>query len=67
MIPDSQIRQDGMQALIDNLGMVEAERFIALMLREPFDYTEWQKTLWADKTPDDILQDMKTQDIKAKA
>lgn len=59
MITDSQIRQDGMQALIDNLGMVEAERFITLLLREPFDYTEWQKTLWSDKTPDEIIQEMR--------
>ena len=29
--------------LINNLGMVEAERFIMLIQREPFDYTKWQK------------------------
>jgi len=28
--------------------IVEAERFIALMLREPFDYTEWQRGLYND-------------------
>ena len=35
--------------LVDGLGAVEAERFISLILREPFDYTKWQKHLWDDK------------------
>jgi len=29
----------------DILGSVAAERFIALIQREPFDYTSWQKEL----------------------
>jgi hypothetical protein len=36
------------------LGTVEAERFITLMLREPFDYTKWQRHLWADKSIEEI-------------
>ena len=32
-----------MDALSEKLGLVQAERFITLMLREPFDYTEWRK------------------------
>jgi len=40
------LRDKGMKVLIDKLGHVEAERFISLMLREPFDYTEWQKNLF---------------------
>lgn len=39
---------EGMKVLINNLGRVEAERFIALMIREPFDYTEWQRNLFED-------------------
>jgi hypothetical protein len=35
--------------------MVEAERFIALMLREPFDYTEWQRGLYKDVPLKDFL------------
>jgi hypothetical protein len=35
-----------MKVLINNLGRVEAERFISLVIREPFDYTEWQKGLF---------------------
>ena len=30
---------EGMNVLLENLGAVDAERFIALMNKEPFDYT----------------------------
>ncbi len=33
-----------MNALIDALGTVEAERFIASVSRDRFDYTEWRRT-----------------------
>jgi hypothetical protein len=32
-----------MKVLIEKLGNIEAERFISVLLREPFDYTEWRK------------------------
>jgi hypothetical protein len=53
-ITDTEVRIKGMDALITALGEVHAERFITLMMREPFDYTEWQKTLWNDKTVEEI-------------
>ena len=49
MKTDTEVRLEGLRALIDALGTVEAERFISLMLREPFDYTTWQRCLWAEK------------------
>lgn len=49
MITDAKIKIKGLEALINTLGKVEAERFISLIMREPFDYTKWQRTLWADK------------------
>ena len=42
------LRSEGMKILINNLGRVEAERFISLVIREPFDYTEWQRELFND-------------------
>jgi hypothetical protein len=36
----------GMEALIKKLGTVEAERFITLILREPFNYTEWKRKIY---------------------
>jgi hypothetical protein len=49
------IRYEGMRVLREHLGLLEAERFIALLHREPFDYTEWQKKLWSDQTLDEIF------------
>ena len=37
------LMKTGMKVLIDELGSVNAERFISVLLREPFDYTEWRK------------------------
>jgi len=54
MRTDTQIRSDGLQALYNALGTVEAERFITLLLREPFDYTAWQRTLWPDRSVEQI-------------
>ena len=44
MISDSEIRERGIQVLSEHLGDVEAERFIALIQRESFDYTKWRQT-----------------------
>jgi len=33
----------GMKCLAKELGLVEAEQFVYLLLSEPFDYTEWRK------------------------
>jgi hypothetical protein len=54
MSTDTELRIRGFRALTEALGEVEAERFIALMLREPFDYTKWQKKLWLDKSVDEL-------------
>jgi hypothetical protein len=51
---DTLLKCKGMQILTDNLGIVEAERFIFLMNGEHFDYTEWQRTLYDDMTLDEI-------------
>ncbi len=51
---DSEIKYEGLQALIASLGDVNAERFITLISREPFDYTRWQKSLWTDKSVREI-------------
>jgi hypothetical protein len=53
-ITDNEIKLQGLDALISSLGEVQAERFISLMLREPFDYTEWQAKLWSDKSIKEI-------------
>ena len=54
MITDTEVRVRGLHALVEALGTLEAERFITLMLREPFDYTSWQRHFYADKNVDEI-------------
>ncbi len=51
---DTEIKLQGMEALITALGEVQAERFISLIMREPFDYTAWQRKLWSDKSVEEI-------------
>jgi len=57
MITDFEIKQNGIKILIEKLGLVEAERFIALVRREPFDYTKWRKNLWKGKSVREISED----------
>jgi hypothetical protein len=33
-----------MKLLTEKFGMVDAERFIALIIKEPFDYTVWHRS-----------------------
>lgn len=54
MKTEAEIRMRGMQALITALGLVEAERFLACVPRDKFDYTEWRRTGLPDMSIDDI-------------
>ncbi len=45
MISDTEIKSKGVQILATHLGDVEMERFIALIQREPFDYTKWHQEI----------------------
>ena len=54
MKTDTVVRLEAMDALIATLGMVDAERFISMVKRDTFDYTEWQREHWADQSIDEI-------------
>ena len=56
MLLDTEIKATGFRALVAALGDVQAEKLIALMQREPFDYTQWQRTLWPGKSIEEISQ-----------
>ncbi|MCD4788229.1 MAG: hypothetical protein K8R09_08425 [Desulfobacterales bacterium] len=45
MLTDTEIKIKGFEVLVNTFGNVEAERFIALIQREPFDYTKWHQDL----------------------
>lgn len=50
MKTDTVVKNEGLKILSEHLGIVDAERFIALIMREPFDYTEWRQTLGVGMT-----------------
>ena len=59
MRTDTIVKTEGMRILLDNLGKVDAERFVSLIIREPFDYTAWRSNLQDE--------DMSPQDLSRKA
>jgi len=56
MITDTEIKSKGIQLLAQYLGDVEAERFIALIQREPFDYTKWRQGMDKELSLEEISQ-----------
>ena len=54
MKTDNVVRIEAMDALIATLGTVDAERFISMVKRDTFDYTEWQRKLWSDRDIEEI-------------
>jgi hypothetical protein len=54
------LRDKGMRILAEQLGLVEAERFIALIRREPFDYTQWRQGLYENMPLDTFLKNAQT-------
>ena len=57
MRSNTALKDEGMRILAEQLGIVEAERFIALLRREPFDYTQWRQGLYKDVLLDAFLHD----------
>lgn len=52
MIPNTvDIMNRGMECLTEALGVVDAERFISIIIRERFDYTKWQRTFFDAMAP----------------
>ena len=49
-ISDSELTMKGMNLLKDAFVPVDAERFVYVMTRDGFDYTEWQRDLFKGET-----------------
>ena len=54
MRTDNLVRIEAMEVLLETLGTVDTERFISMVKRDTFDYTEWQRKLWNDKSIEEI-------------
>lgn len=60
MMTDTEIRQKGVQLLAQHLGNIEMERFIALIQREPFDYTRWRRQ-WVEEGEEKSIEEISRQ------
>ena len=58
------IKKEGMECLVKSLGVLETEMFISSLLREGFDYTEWQREYFSDMMLDDFLSKAQVYDQK---
>jgi hypothetical protein len=56
MMTDTEIKVKGVEILAQYMGDIEMERFIALIQREPFDYTQWRQNLDTSETIEEISQ-----------
>ena len=56
MKTDAMIKKEGFQALKEKLGEIEFERFMVIINREKFDYTEWRKSLFEDMPLEELAR-----------
>ena len=48
------IMERGINCLLEELGTIETERFIATIIRERFDYTKWRREYFGDATIEEL-------------
>ena len=54
---DTILLDAGMDTLIERFGAVDTQRFVYLIKKEPFDYTEFRHTLFEGMTIQDIRRE----------
>jgi hypothetical protein len=52
---DTVLSQNVIKCLIENFGVVQTERFISIIIKEPFDYTKWQQNLYSDMSVEELF------------
>lgn len=50
----TEIMERGMSCLLENLGVVDTEQFISVIIREKFDYTKWRRNYFGDSSVEEI-------------
>ena len=53
---DALIKKEGFEVLKNKLGEVNMERFIVLVNREKFNYTEWRKNLFENLKLEELAE-----------
>ncbi len=59
MKSDTEVRSMGYKILFKYMDVIDAERFISLINRDRFDYTEWSQNLFEEIGLEEILEDAK--------
>ena len=50
----AEIMDFGMTCLIEKMGIVDAERFVSILIREKSDYTKWRQRYFQGVSSDDF-------------
>ncbi len=53
---DINIMEAGIACLVENLGVLDAERFIVEIKRDSFDYTKWQREYFDKMRPGEFSE-----------
>lgn len=59
MLSDTEIKENGLKILFQNMENTDVERFIMLIKRDTFDYTRWRQNLWEDIPLKQLYDDAK--------
>lgn len=54
MMTETVLKIEAIDLLIKTFGVLDTERFITSIKSNNFDYTEWHKNLWKDKSIEEI-------------
>ena len=54
-LSDQELVEQGYACLLEHLGAIGTERFIAYIKREGFDYTQWRTGLFKDRSSEEII------------
>ncbi len=57
---DAVLREKGLAALEEELGPVQALRFLAMISRQPFDYQKWRRQEFDGMTLSEVLSQAST-------
>lgn len=60
LMTDDELRHAALTVLKDELGPVEALRFLALVRHEPFDYQSWREETISNLSVEDLFQKLET-------
>jgi len=53
----TELMNRGMECLLKELGIIDAEQFISVIIREKSDYTKWQRDYFDHLNPEDIRKE----------